>query len=191
MAVIEWGEGPSTPSISLRTSSLRVKEGEGAKIEIPKEKKITPQVKPQKDYPTRKVDLSEVEQKWQDVLTYVRPQNHSIEALLRATRPKSITGKVLTVEVFYKFHKDKLEQEKCRRIVEEAATEVFQSLVKIKFLLGERPRTTEATEKKKEFAERSVESKPKSVVSVAPGNGETTDHDIIEVAKEIFSGAAE
>jgi DNA polymerase-3 subunit gamma/tau len=187
MAVIDWGEGEEP-----KTEDLPAQVGRRQKTDIEielKEEKVSPQVKHQRDYPTRKVDLSEVEQKWQDVLSYVRPQNHSIGALLRATRPKSITGKVLTVEVFYKFHKDKLEQEKCRRIVEEAASEVFQSLMKIKFLLGERPRTTEVTEKKKEFTERSVESKPKSAVSVVPGNGETTDHDIIEVAKEIFSGA--
>ena len=175
MAVIEWGESPSTP--------LRVKE-EGAKVEIPKEEKITPEVKFQKDYPVRKVDLSEVEQKWQEVLTCVRPQNHSVEALLRATRPKSIAGEVLTIEVFYKFHKDRLEQEKCRRIVEGAASTVFQSLVKIKFLLGERPKV------EKKVAPIVKETQEPAVVAT-PGNGETTDQDIIEVAKEIFSGTLE
>jgi DNA polymerase-3 subunit gamma/tau len=182
LAVIEWGEGEQQPvDTGLPAGQDRGKTE--VKVELKEEKELPP-VSPRKDYSTRKIDLSEVEQKWQDVLTSVRPQNHSVEALLRATRPKTINGEILTIEVFYKFHKDKLEQEKCRRIVEEAASEVLQSLVKIKFLLGERPKI----EKK---AEPIIEQTQKTVPIATPGNGETTDHDIIEVAKEIFSGAVE
>jgi len=190
MAVIEWGESEQK-TVDGRQKTVDspprfAERGRGrqkADIEIElKEEKETPEVSPQKSYSPRQVDLSEVEQKWQDVLTFVRPQNHSIEALLRATRPKSITGKVLTVEVFYKFHKDKLEQEKCRRIVEEAASEVFKSLVKIKFLLGERPK------EEKKFEPMVATQTQKPIPPIVPGNGETTDQDIIEVAKEIFSG---
>lgn len=176
LAVIEWGS-PST--------SLRVEEEE-LKVGIPKEEKVevVSPAESKKNYSTRKIDLSEVEQKWQEVLICVRPQNHSVEALLRATRPKAIDGGVLTIEVFYKFHKDRLEQEKCRRIVEEAASSVFQSLVKIKFLLGERPKEEKRTRP-------IIEETQKSVLVTTPGNGETTDQDIIEVAKEIFSGSLE
>ncbi len=177
MAVIEWGE--------LENEKLKMKNEKWEEnVVIEKKVEVVIPAEPQKKYSPRKIDLSEVEQKWQEVLTCVRPQNHSVEALLRATRPKSIAGEVLTIEVFYKFHKDRLEQEKCRRIVEEAASTVFQSLVKIKFLLGERPKV------EKKVAPIMKQTQEPAVVAT-PGNGETTDQDIIEVAKEIFSGSIE
>ncbi|PJE67577.1 DNA polymerase III, subunit gamma and tau [Candidatus Shapirobacteria bacterium CG10_big_fil_rev_8_21_14_0_10_40_9] len=132
----------------------------------------------------RSVSLEEIQIRWKEVLLAVRPRNHSVEALLRATRPINLAGGVLTLEVFYKFHKDQLETEKCRKIVEEVASEFLGSQIHLKCILGERTRTTEVTEKKEEYTEKPVEP-------VVPGNGETTDEDIVEVAKEIFSGIVE
>ncbi len=130
------------------------------------------------------VSLEEIQGHWKEVLLAVRPRNHSVEALLRATRPINLAGGVLTLEVFYKFHKDQLETEKCRKIVEEVASEFLGMPINLKCILGERPKTTEITEKKEEYTEKPVEP-------VVPGNGETTDEDIVEVAKEIFSGIVE
>ncbi len=189
MAIIEWGEKEKRPVISL-TEREEKEKTEMKRETVGKEEKAAVSSSPQSKYPTRKIDLSEVEQKWQDVLVCIRPKNHSIEALLRATRPVAIAGKVLTVEVFYKFHKDKLEQEKCRRLVEEAASEVFQSLVKIKFLLGERSKIKKKAEPVVKQSQKPVSVTPPPGVA-PPGNGETTDQDIIEVAKEIFSGNVE
>ena len=131
------------------------------------------------------VSLEEIQIHWKEVLLAVRPRNHSVEALLRATRPINLAGGVLTLEVFYKFHKDQLETEKCRRIVEEVASEFLGMPVNLKCILGEKkPATTNVTEEKKDYTDKSVQS-------VVPGNGETTDMDIIKVAEEIFSGIVE
>ncbi len=83
--------------------------------------------------------LEDVVLKWKDVLAAVRPMNHSVEALLRSTKPADFDGHTLNLEVFYKFHKDKLETEKCRKIVEDGVASVFgmQSVV-VKMQLGTR-----------------------------------------------------
>jgi DNA polymerase-3 subunit gamma/tau len=204
LAVIEWGEEGGAEvgqfSTRLQTRPPRQMAGEPALGESARPSGSTPShsglsqtdedlvgnlPSPRlKEGKNKKFTLEEIQGRWQEVLTCVRPQNHSVEALLRATRPKAITGGILTIEVFYKFHKDRLEQEKCRRIVEEAASNVFQSLVKIKFLLGEKPKV----EKK---VAPMMKQTQEPVVESTPGNGETTDQDIIEVAKEIFSGTLE
>lgn len=72
-----------------------------------------------------KFKLEDAQARWPDILKAVKPHNHSVEALLRSTRPVEFDGDALTLEVFYKFHKDKLETDKCRQIVELAVGEVF------------------------------------------------------------------
>jgi DNA polymerase-3 subunit gamma/tau len=200
LAVVEWGEGLGAGEPALRESA-RPAGSTPSSSGLPQTDEDFAESSPPlrlKKGKKSNFSLEEIQSRWQEVLTCVRPRNHSVEALLRATRPKAIDGQVLTVEVFYKFHKDKLETEKCRKLVEEAACEVYQGLVKIKFLLGEKPRTTGlpagkagATEKKTDYTEKSVKPAPKPVPTTGPGNGETTDRDIIEVAKEIFSGTVE
>jgi DNA polymerase-3 subunit gamma/tau len=112
--------------------------------------------------------LEEVTGKWVEVLRAVKPKNHSVEALLRSTKPLSFDGERLELEVFYKFHKDKLESEKCRQIVEAAVEEIFNiSGVKLYLKLGQGGR------------------KAKEEVSAA-GVGE----DIVKAAEEIFKAEA-
>jgi hypothetical protein len=95
-------------------------------------------------------------QQWHDLLAVVRPQNHSIEGLLHSARPLKLENGCLTLEVFYKFHKEQLETNKCRDVIEKAAHRVLGQSVKLKCILGEKP----------------ITKSPKS--------------DIIEVAREIF-----
>lgn len=98
--------------------------------------------------------------KWGDLLEGVRPLNHSVEALLRAARPLSVDKDFLTLEVFYKFHKERLDSEKCRVIVEEVASQLLGNPVRLKCVLGEKNSQKQQEE----------------------------SHDIIEVASEIFNG---
>jgi copper chaperone CopZ len=76
-------------------------------------------------------------------------------------------GERLELEVFYKFHKDKLESEKCRQIVEGAVTDVFGvDAVKLFLRLGE----------KKQSASQEINENIKGSV----------EEDIIRAAEEIF-----
>ena len=65
------------------------------------------------------------------------PKNHSVAGLLRSTRPKAIDGRMLVLEVFYKFHKEQLELEPKRLILEKALEETVGPLG-VRCVLGER-----------------------------------------------------
>ncbi len=94
-----------------------------------------------------KYSLDDLKGKWGDVMKAVRPRNHSVEALLRSTAPLSFDGRFLTVEVFYQFHKDKLESDRCRSIVEEVASDILSTKqVKLKLVLGSGKKSVESDE---------------------------------------------
>ena len=82
-------------------------------------------------------DVQIILDKWNEILKVVRPFNHSVEGLLRSTKPVSFDGTNLTLEVFYKFHKDKLSEDKCRAIVEDSVATVLESpKIVLKLVLG-------------------------------------------------------
>jgi DNA polymerase III subunit gamma/tau len=105
--------------------------------------------------------LELISEKWNDLLLGVRPLNHSVEALLRASRPIKMDNDFLTLEVFYKFHKERLDTEKSRSIVEEVASQLLGKPVKLKCILGEKKKSPSIEEQ---------------------------DNDIMEIASEIFNG---
>ncbi|MBI4099644.1 hypothetical protein HY440_01410 [Candidatus Microgenomates bacterium] len=77
-----------------------------------------------------------MEAKWEEVLLAVKPLNHSLVALLRASRPREMADGWLTLEVFYKFHKERLEEPKNREILEKVVSDILAKEMKIKFVLG-------------------------------------------------------
>ncbi|MFH1289239.1 MAG: hypothetical protein ABIH88_00780, partial [Patescibacteria group bacterium] len=93
---------------------------------------------------------------WGEILVGVRPLNHSVEALLRSSRPKEAKDDgTLVLEVFYPFHKERLETEKCRAVVEEAVGQVVGSKIKLRCVLGQK---TEEKAKKQEEPEEDKDS---------------------------------
>lgn len=106
---------------------------------------------------------------WKMILSLVKPVNASIEALLRASRPIGYDGKTLTLGVFYKFHKERLEDAQHRRILEEVIAKVLNSPTRVICTLVEPP--------PKKIVE---ETKTETVLT------EGKDRDIIKVAEEIF-----
>ncbi len=105
--------------------------------------------------------LQAIISKWGDLLEGVKPLNHSVEALLKAARPLKMDKGFLVLEVFYKFHKERLDSDKCRSIVEEVASSLLGNQVRIKCILGQKQKETVSEQEK---------------------------DDIMEVASEIFNG---
>lgn len=101
----------------------------------PAEARIVPEKTPTK---AEKIKLESVLKRWNEVLLAVRPHNHSLEALLRATKPAGFDGKCLALEVFYKFHKERLEEERYRGMVEEVISKVLCQPITIKYYLGQK-----------------------------------------------------
>jgi len=71
-------------------------------------------------------------------LVKVKPHNAHVVALLRSTKPVVIEGDNLTMEVFYKFHKEKLEEPKIVKMLDEVMEEVMGRNIKLRFVLAER-----------------------------------------------------
>jgi len=75
---------------------------------------------------------------WPKILQKVKPFNHSVEALLRSSRPLVLEEECLTIEVFYKFHKERLEQPKVLELLSETISEVLGVKIRVKCILGEK-----------------------------------------------------
>ncbi len=121
------------------------------------------------------IDLEEVLREWPVLLTKIRPFNHSVEAFLRATRPREVKGKTVVVEVFYPFHKERLEEVKNRQIVEDCMRDVFGKDLLFECLLG-----------KGKGKPLVIENETAVAVVEQQVNNSTGSDDIYEVAKEIF-----
>lgn len=85
----------------------------------------------------RITDFEQIVSGWRDLLTRLTPRNHSVAGLLRSAKPKEIKDKFLTIEVFYKFHKDQLEQEARRKIIEEEIAKMWGP-ISVRCVLGEK-----------------------------------------------------
>lgn len=86
--------------------------------------------------------IEEVQLKWGEVLKALRPYNHSLEALLRATKPTGFEGDRLVLEVFYKFHKERLEVDKYKQLVEKVSSKVLVAPIKVRYILREKSTKT-------------------------------------------------
>lgn len=92
----------------------------------------------------RVATIEQVTSGWHELLNRLAPINHSVAGLLRSAKPKTLDEKFLTIEVFYKFHKEQLEQEARRKVVEDEMTKMWGPL-SVKCVLGDR--TIHAIEK--------------------------------------------
>jgi DNA polymerase III subunit gamma/tau len=116
-----------------------------------------------------KIETQDLQKSWVAIMNGTKKKNNSVEALLRAARPIGYDGKILKIEVFYKFHKDKLESSPYRSLVEEVATSVLGSPSSIVCLLSQ---------EKKRAAD---------IANVVPPTPK--DEEIINIAEQIFGGA--
>lgn len=76
--------------------------------------------------------------RWHEVLKGIREKNPSVEALLRTTKPQGIENNVLSLEVFYKFHKEQLETARNYFLIKDVLRSIFSSKIKIIFVMGEK-----------------------------------------------------
>ena len=134
------------------------------------------------------------EDEWTRILKELRPRNSSTEALLRAAKPVGFDGKTLKLGVFYSFHKEKLEGNPHKILLEEVAALVKGTNVRVECTLTKPPEkkiikeNSEIERKSKEISIKgkhipmrdSKEVKSELILT------ESDDKDIIKVAKEIF-----
>lgn len=169
LAIMEMKSNPSRPTVASTLDKGDKKNREIREEEKSVEKKelVVSEIDSKEMI---KVELEEVEKRWGEVLNAVKPYNHSVEAFLRASRPKKMEKGILIIEVFYKFHKEKLEDAKNRQIVEIGLDKVFGGKINFECVLGE-------SETRKEMPLKIENKGEEKVVSEA---------EIYDVAKDIF-----
>ncbi|MBN1168505.1 DNA polymerase III subunit gamma/tau [Candidatus Woesebacteria bacterium] len=124
---------------------------------------------------------------WKQVLLSIRPKNSSTEALLRAAKPLDLNGDILTVGVFYNFHKERLEEHAHRTILEDTLCELMGRNIRILCKLTEPPRKHELVE-----VENNTDNKEAEDIEDKSSNHNdktlTTneDDDIVKIAEQIF-----
>lgn len=184
LAVIEfYGSKPTQPSLEKGGQKSEKKEElVEKKIEV-KIEEITEQIVNEEEKVDSQhfcsLELETIEGKWGNLLTAVKPFNYAVEAFLRATRPKSIKGNVLILEVFYPFHKDRLEESKNRKIVEDGITKAFGVNLSFECVLAKnkkQPLVIKNDTPIEHVSDQLAENK----------NDKAGSGDIYDVAKEIF-----
>ncbi len=80
--------------------------------------------------------------KWDEIVKDASKSNNSISALLKSSKPIYFVAGELTLEVTYKFHKERLENVKNREMVESAIKAHFDTVKRIKCSLSDqKPKT--------------------------------------------------
>ncbi len=142
----------------------------------PKASKKIEEVPEEETKPEANFSFDQIVTKWPEILEKVKPLNHSVLAFLKACRPKTVEGNFLVLEVYYKFHKDQLESEKCRQIFEKAASQVVNSEVLLRCELSkDKPVRSEPTP-----LPPMEESLNRAKAKIG------SEEDILRVAEEIF-----
>ncbi|MDZ4209807.1 MAG: DNA polymerase III subunit gamma/tau [Candidatus Curtissbacteria bacterium] len=157
--------------------SLDLSEGIGSSVAEPSTNSFK-DIQSETNSPT---SLDEIKSRWADILQGVKPRNYSIEAFLRAARPVNFDNRILTIEVFYKFHRDKLDSDGCRAIIEEVASSVLRTPVNLKCVLSEK-RITPINSNGNE-AHKDIES----VIVLEPKIESSIDDDLFAAAEKIFN----
>jgi DNA polymerase-3 subunit gamma/tau len=78
------------------------------------------------------ITLDHVKEKWEEILISMSKANGSILALLKASKLFEVQGEYLVVEVYYAFHKERLETPKNRQLVEDQLTQLVGPGLKLK-----------------------------------------------------------
>lgn len=124
------------------------------------------------------LNLDKVTENWGNILMAIKPFNHSVEAFLRAARPTGLDGRKLVLEVFYPFHKDRLEEARNRKIVENGLLKVLGVELAFECILGK---------SKKEPLVIHNDTPIESVSEKLADEGKKEDkNDLYDVAKDIF-----
>ena len=100
-----------------------------------------------------RADVAWLKENWGRVLQAIRPRSRVVEALLKSCEPVSVQGDTVTVGFYHGFHKDRMNEDKNRLVVEEALAEVAGERYLVKFVLysGNRPeREQQATADRRE-----------------------------------------
>lgn len=82
--------------------------------------------------------MPQIEERWPKFLEKVRKFNIHLGALLKSARPVEFNGDILTIEVFWQFHKDKLLEPKIYKVLEGLLRETLDQPIGYQVLLSKK-----------------------------------------------------
>lgn len=128
---------PNTSSHNKEETRQRPRREEKEKeSEMDKKEPVSPDLKTAQEAVS--LDFNLVQDKWSDFLKAVRIRSVPVEGLLRSVRPRETKGNVLVCEASYQFHKEQLEMNRNRLIIEEVLDTFLGQKVYVEFVLGTR-----------------------------------------------------
>jgi DNA polymerase-3 subunit gamma/tau len=80
---------------------------------------------------TIKTTLEEVKSRWNDITQIVAKTNHSLSFILKMSELQAIKNEQLHIAVPYSFHKDKINEIKTKKTIEQALTELFSEHISL------------------------------------------------------------
>lgn len=87
------------------------------------------------------VDFKIIEKNWSKFVKESKDLNHSLTALLNLCKPTEVDGKFIVVEVFYPFHKERLESVRTRKLIEGLCESIFGEPLSFRCVLSkEKPK---------------------------------------------------
>ncbi len=117
-AVASASDNPSTSK-----NEGDVESGQQSRRKLPSSPLSTDEEKAKVPLATEK--LESIEQKWPDLLKAVKKHNISVESLLRLAKPVSLVDNVMTLEVAYRFHKERIESAQVHNLINQVAREIL------------------------------------------------------------------
>ncbi len=91
-------------------------------------------------------DGSKLLEQWEKFVELVKDKNSSVAALLRSAKPLSSDKGKATIAVFYKFHKEQLQQPKFQKMIEECSQPMTGGPISFEFVLADATPVTAGTE---------------------------------------------
>lgn len=80
--------------------------------------------------------LKRLQDNWTEILAAIKTSNRHVEAVIRDCPPASVEGDVVTLRARYPFHKEKLEEDRSRKLVEDDISKIMGQSYRIKCILG-------------------------------------------------------
>jgi len=83
------------------------------------------------------INLDEIENRWPEFLNKLKPLNHSLSFVLQSCNIDGVDGKKICLSFKYKFHKDRLDSPKIKKIIEGVLKDVYKNDLSIEALVNE------------------------------------------------------
>ncbi|MBS3784862.1 MAG: DNA polymerase III subunit gamma/tau [Anaerolineae bacterium] len=81
------------------------------------------------------LSAEKVREQWSRFLDALRPQDLSLEALMRSCKPVGVEGDVVVLSFAHKFHRSKVEEDKKRHIVEDVISDLFGRQLRVRCVM--------------------------------------------------------